>query len=163
MTLALLVLAVAMTVGAIIFGVTALVDHRDGGLRPADPDGRAVPLPTDRPLVEGDLERVRFDLAPRGYRMAQVDAALRRAAYDIGYKEELIRVLQAEVDALREGRLPDAEVLRQAREAAAEAPAAAEPPKDGKPPADSKPRPGPAADPATTLRDASGDPSATPR
>jgi DivIVA domain-containing protein len=117
-TQALLVLAVALTVGLIVFGITVLITGDDEGLRPAEPDGRAVPLPADRPLVEADLERVRFDTVPRGYRMAQVDAALRRAAYDVGYKDELARVLQAEVDALREGRFPDAEVLRRAREAA---------------------------------------------
>jgi hypothetical protein len=50
--------------------------------------------------------------------MAQVDQAIRRAAYDIGYKEELITVLEAEVTALRDGRTEDAEVLRKAREAA---------------------------------------------
>ena len=50
--------------------------------------------------------------------MAQVDQALRRAAYDIGYKDELIGVLEAEVTALREGRARDADVLRRAREAA---------------------------------------------
>jgi DivIVA domain-containing protein len=115
----LLLLAAALTVGAVMFGVAVLVSDGRHGLRRVEPDGRAVPLPADRPLVEPDLPRVRFDTAWRGYRMAQVDAALRRAAYDIGYKDELIKVLQAEIGALREGRFPDAEVLRRAREAAA--------------------------------------------
>jgi len=77
-----------------------------------------VPLPTSRPLTESDLDRVRFDTALRGYRMAQVDQALRRAAYDIGYKDELIGVLEAEVVALRAGRTADADALRQIRDAA---------------------------------------------
>ena len=51
--------------------------------------------------------------------MAQVDQAMRRAAYDIGYKSELIGVLEAEVAALREGRTEDADALRQAREQSA--------------------------------------------
>ena len=50
--------------------------------------------------------------------MAQVDQALRRVAYDIGYKTELIGVLEAEVAALREGRVTDADQLRRARESA---------------------------------------------
>src|SRR5207248_6770067 len=79
---------------------------------------RVIPLPTARPLTEADLGTLRFDFVARGYRMAQVDQALRRAAYDIGYKEELIGVLEAEVAALREGRLDEAEALRRAREAA---------------------------------------------
>jgi DivIVA domain-containing protein len=87
-----------------------------------EPDGGAVPLPVSRPLTEVDLTAVRFDTAVRGYRMAQVDQALRRAAYDLGYKEELINVLEAEVGALREGRAEDAEALRKARESAARPP-----------------------------------------
>jgi DivIVA domain-containing protein len=114
----LLLVVVALTVGAVVFGVTVLLTGGDGGLSPAEPDGGAVPLPATRPLAESDIARVRFDTAARGYRMAQVDQAMRRAAYDIGYKDELINVLEAEVDALRSGRLSDAEVLRRAREAA---------------------------------------------
>jgi DivIVA domain-containing protein len=113
-----LLLVVALTVGAVVFGVTVLVSGSDPGLDVAEPDGRAVPLPASRPLIEADVSGVRFDTAVRGYRMAQVDQALNRAAYDIGYKDELISVLQAEVTALREGRASDADVLRKAREAA---------------------------------------------
>lgn len=114
----LLLLVVALTVAAVVFGVTVLVSGGDPGLVPAEPDGRAVPLPGARPLQETDVSSVRFDTAVRGYRMAQVDQALRRAAYDIGYKDELIGVLEAEVVALREGRVADADSLRRAREAA---------------------------------------------
>ncbi|MEV0725410.1 DivIVA domain-containing protein [Micromonospora purpureochromogenes] len=122
----LLVLVIALTVAAVVFGVTVLVSGRDAGLAPAEPDGRAVPLPGSRPLREADVGEVRFDTALRGYRMAQVDQAMRRAAYDIGYKAELIGVLEAEVAALREGRLADADALRRAREeAAGDAPATA--------------------------------------
>ncbi|ROO51337.1 DivIVA domain-containing protein [Micromonospora sp. Llam0] len=114
----LLVLVAALTVAAVVFGVTVLVTGNDPGLVPVEPDGRAVPLPGTRPLLEHDVSQVRFDTALRGYRMAQVDQALRRAAYDIGYKDELIEVLQAEVAALREGRTEDADQLRLARNAA---------------------------------------------
>ncbi|MEU4782919.1 DivIVA domain-containing protein, partial [Micromonospora sp. NPDC023633] len=117
----LLLLVVALTVAAVVFGVTVLVSGRDPGLAPAEPDGRAVPLPAARPLRESDVGEVRFDTALRGYRMAQVDHAMRRAAYDIGYKSELIGVLEAEVAALREGRTADADALRRARERAAAA------------------------------------------
>jgi DivIVA domain-containing protein len=114
----LLVLIAAVVVGAIGFGVSLLITGDDPGIEGHEPDGRAVPLPSSRPLVEGDVGHVRFDTTLRGYRMAQVDAALRRAGYDIGYKEELIQVLEAEVKALREGRTEDADALRDAREAA---------------------------------------------
>jgi DivIVA domain-containing protein len=131
----LLLVVVALTVGAVVFGVTVLLTGGDGGLSPAEPDGRAVPLPGTRPLAESDVAGVRFDVAARGYRMAQVDQAMRRAAYDIGYKDELINVLEAEVEALRSGRFSDAEVLRRAREAAEAAtsggPAVPAPPEGG--------------------------------
>jgi DivIVA domain-containing protein len=114
----LLFIVVALVVAAIVFGVTVMVSGGDSGLTPVEPDGRALPLPSDRPLGEEDIVRTKFDTAFRGYRMAQVDQALQRAAYDIGYKGELIGVLEAEVLALREGRIGDADVLRRAREAA---------------------------------------------
>ena len=114
----LLFIVVALVVAAIVFGVTVMMGGGDPGLTPVEPDGRALPLPTDRPLGEEDVVRTKFDTALRGYRMSQVDQALQRAAYDIGYKGELIGVLEAEVTALREGRIADADVLRRAREAA---------------------------------------------
>lgn len=112
----LLVLAVVLVVAALVFGVVALISGEDPGMANAEPDERAVPLPTDRPLAESDLVDVRFDTGLRGYRMDQVDRALRRAAYDLGYKEEMIGVLEAEVTALREGRAEEAERLRRARQ-----------------------------------------------
>ena len=112
----LLVLVVAVIVAAVVLGVTVLVTGRDPGLVPAEPDGQARPLPGHRPLREADIPELRFDTATRGYRMAQVDQVLRRVAYDIGYKTELIGVLEAEVAALREGRVTDADQLRRARE-----------------------------------------------
>src|SRR5687767_4868161 len=121
----LLFVVVALVVAAIVFGVTVMVSGGDSGLTPVEPDGRAVPLPSDRPLGEEDVVATTFDTAFRGYRMSQVDQALQRAAYDIGYKGELIGVLEAEVAALREGRVEDADVLRRAREAAVAPPAAA--------------------------------------
>jgi len=122
----LLFVVVALVVAAIVFGVTVMVSGGDSGLTPVEPDGKSLPLPSDRPLGEEDVFRTRFDVAFRGYRMSQVDQALQRAAYDIGYKGELIGVLEAEVTALREGRTADADVLRRAREAAI-APPPAEP------------------------------------
>jgi DivIVA domain-containing protein len=114
----LLVLVVVLVIAGLVFGVITLLAGDDPGLAPVDPDGRARPLPNDRSLHENDLADVRFDVALRGYRMTQVDRVLRRTAYDLGYKDEMIAVLEAEVAALREGRLADAAVLREAREAA---------------------------------------------
>jgi DivIVA domain-containing protein len=113
-----LLLLLAVTVAVIAYLVVWVFTGNDDGLDPEEPDGRAVPLPGSRPLVESDISALRFDTVVRGYRMVQVDAALRRAAYDVGYKQELIDVLEAEVIALRDGRMDDAEALRQARDGA---------------------------------------------
>jgi DivIVA domain-containing protein len=120
----LLFIVVALVVATIVFGVTVMMGGGDSALAPVEPDGAALPLPSDRPLGEEDIIRTRFDTALRGYRMSQVDQALQRAAYDIGYKGELIGVLEAEVAALRDGRTGDADVLRRAREAAVAPPPA---------------------------------------
>jgi DivIVA domain-containing protein len=158
----LLFIVVALVVASILFGVTVMLSGSDPGLTPVEPDGRSVALPSDRPLGEEDIIRTRFDTAMRGYRMNQVDAALQRAAYDIGYKGELIGVLEAEVAALREGRLADADVLRKAREAALAPPPASSsdavpvPPPDDKvieltpdvPAVEPAPAPEPSAPPA---------------
>jgi DivIVA domain-containing protein len=122
----LLYVAAALVIAAIVFGVTVMLGGGDPGLTPTEPDGQAVPLPGDRPLGEEDLIHTKFDTAFRGYRMSQVDQALQRAAYDIGYKGELIGVLEAEVLALREGRMADADMLRRAREAALAPPVVAD-------------------------------------
>ncbi|WP_405427582.1 DivIVA domain-containing protein [Micromonospora sp. NBC_00617] len=158
----LLLLVVALTVAAVVFGVTVLVSGQDPGLAPTEPDSQAIPLPGTRPLRESDVGAVRFDTGLRGYRMAQVDQAMRRAAYDIGYKSELIGVLEAEVIALREGRTDDAEVLRQAREQAAGAvPGAttAESDADGSPAA-ALPAPSSSAADSDGVAPADGEPTA---
>ena len=127
----LLVLVVVLVLAGLIFGVIALLSGEDPGLGPVEPDGRALPLPASRSLAEADLKAVKFDTAIRGYRMTQVDRALRRTAYDIGYKDEMIAVLEAEVIALREGRTEDADLLRKAREAASDTTSAAGSPSPG--------------------------------
>jgi len=130
----LLLVVIALVIAAIVFGTVAVISGHDSGLAPAEPDSVARDLPSDRPLEEPDVQQLRFDTAVRGYRMDQVDRALARIAYDIGFKSEMLQALEAEVTALREGRLEDAEALRQARLAAlgrdAEASASTQPSAD---------------------------------
>jgi DivIVA domain-containing protein len=135
----LLILVVVLVVAALVFGVASMLTGDDPGLSQVDPDGRALPLPNNRSLAENDLKTVRFDVTLRGYRMSQVDRVLRRTAYDVGYKDEMIAVLEAEVAALRDGRSEDADLLRKAREAAANpaaAPVGTQPVEAGDLPAD---------------------------
>jgi DivIVA domain-containing protein len=113
-----LVSIIVLVIAALVFGVFALLSGDDPGLGVVEAD-HVVPLPGNRPLLERDVSALRFDTSLRGYRMVQVDRALRRAAYDIGYKDEMISVLEAEVAALRDGRTEEAELMRKAREDAA--------------------------------------------
>ncbi|MGA8114188.1 MAG: DivIVA domain-containing protein [Actinocatenispora sp.] len=116
----LLLLLVAFVAAGIVFGIIVLVTGRDRGLEPAEPDDRYRALPGDRPLLERDLAEMRFDTTVRGYRMAEVDRAVSRVSYDLGYKHELIAALEAEVEALRAGRTEEADLLRDRRQAARE-------------------------------------------
>lgn len=150
-----LVLVVVLVLAALVFGVITMLSGDDPGLSPVEPDGRARPLPNTRSLSEIDLKEVRFDLALRGYRMSQVDRVLRRTAYDLGYKDEMIAVLEAEVMALRDGRIEDAELLRKARESAANPTLAA--PLTDVIASDADPEPGDAND----AKDANGSADAT--
>ncbi|MDP3893531.1 DivIVA domain-containing protein [Nocardioides sp.] len=61
---------------------------------PAQHDRPDVVLPDDRPLGAEDLRRVRFPVALRGYRMADVDALLDRLAAE---REGGLRATDAEV------------------------------------------------------------------
>lgn len=66
----------------VLGGVAAVAAGRAGTLSEEAPDRAPVVLP-DGPLTGGDLRRVRFPLAVRGYRMADVDALLDRLAHQL--------------------------------------------------------------------------------
>ncbi|GAA0975909.1 hypothetical protein ENKNEFLB_03652 [Nocardioides aquaticus] len=75
MTWLLAVLAVLL-----LGGVAVVAAGRGGPLAPAGDDDPAPDVPASGPLTADDLRRVRFPLALRGYRMADVDALLDRLA-----------------------------------------------------------------------------------
>ena len=64
-------------------GVAVVASGRGGSMAPAYDDRPDLDLPPDRPLAAGDLRRVRFPLAVRGYRMSDVDALLARLATEL--------------------------------------------------------------------------------
>jgi DivIVA domain-containing protein len=66
----------------VLFGVGAAATGHLGGLAEAPADDAPDPLPAG-PLRPADLAAVRFPLAFRGYRMADVDAVLRRVAGEL--------------------------------------------------------------------------------
>lgn len=65
----------------LLLGAIAVVAAGKGAPLAEEYDDRPDALvPGDRPLGPGDLRRVRFSVALRGYRMSEVDALLARLA-----------------------------------------------------------------------------------
>ncbi|GAB3221601.1 hypothetical protein GCM10027447_07430 [Glycomyces halotolerans] len=67
----------------------------DSTLRDDSTEDEPIGLPADGPVEESDVGALRFDTGPRGYRTEQVDAALRRLAWEIGRRDERIAELEA--------------------------------------------------------------------
>ncbi len=86
----------------VVLLAAAVVAVRDEPLLAEAPPDRPEPrLPDDRALQADDLEDVRFDVAVRGYRMAQVDAVLERAAGELRDRDARLERAEAEVARLR--------------------------------------------------------------
>lgn len=75
---------VVLAMGAIAM----LAAGRGEPMAPAYDDRPDTRVPGDRPLTGVDLRAVRFPLAFRGYRMAEVDALLERLAAELDEREE---------------------------------------------------------------------------
>lgn len=86
---------------AVIGGVALLISGRwREGLPEVPPDaarpsGVAVELPVGS-LAPADLEQVRLEQAPRGYRMQDVDDLLDRLGREIEVRDEEIRRLRSQ-------------------------------------------------------------------
>jgi DivIVA domain-containing protein len=61
-------------------GVAVVAAGRGTPMSPAYDDAPDTLVPRDGPVTADDLRRIRFPLAFRGYRMAEVDALLNRLA-----------------------------------------------------------------------------------
>jgi len=61
-------------------GVAVVAAGRGQPMAPAYDDAPDSLVPADGPVTAEDLRRIRFPLAVRGYRMAEVDALLERLA-----------------------------------------------------------------------------------
>ena len=86
---------------AVIFAAAVVATRGGGELAEAPPDAGDLALP-DGPLRASDVEALRFPLAVRGYRMADVDAALQRLADELAARDRLI----ADLAEQGEGPLP---------------------------------------------------------
>ncbi len=86
----------------VVLFVAAAVAVRDEPLLvEAPPDRRELDLPPSRPLRADDLDRVRFGMVVRGYRMSEVDAVLDRLQGELRQRDERLERLEAELSALR--------------------------------------------------------------
>ncbi len=94
-----LVIALAVVVAAVTL---AVVSGGDGGALPdAPPERLRDTLPPDRPVGSADVERLRFPLVARGYRMADVDDALGRLGAELAERDARIADLESALDGAR--------------------------------------------------------------
>ncbi|WP_338896243.1 DivIVA domain-containing protein [Streptomyces sp. TG1A-60] len=88
-----LVVALAVVVAAVTLAVVG------GGDSAALPEAAGErfqdPLPADRPVNRADVEALRFPVAVRGYRMADVDDALGRLSAEIAERDARITDLES--------------------------------------------------------------------
>ncbi|MFG3203242.1 DivIVA domain-containing protein [Streptomyces sp. NPDC048192] len=88
-----LVVALAVVVAAVTLAVVG--GGGSGPLPEAAPERLRDPLPPDRPVDRADVESLRFPVAPRGYRMADVDDALGRLAAELAERDARIADLES--------------------------------------------------------------------
>jgi DivIVA domain-containing protein len=86
-----------------------------GHISPSHPDRPDPAVPDTGLLARGDVDKVRFSVGARGYRMDEVDDVLDRLAYEIDVRERRIAEL--------EGGDPSQQAESQVTHGAAEQPA----------------------------------------
>ncbi|MFD7625067.1 DivIVA domain-containing protein [Streptomyces sp. NPDC059851] len=95
-----LLIALVGVVAAVTLAVVS------GGSEPvlpeAEPDRVADALPESRPVVPADIDALRLPVAPRGYRMAEVDDVLERLAAELAERDARIAELTAATAAHRD-------------------------------------------------------------
>jgi len=88
-----LVVALAVVVAVVTLAVVG--GGENAPLPEAAPERLQDPLPADRPIDRADVETLRFPLAARGYRMADVDDALGRLAAELAERDARIDGLES--------------------------------------------------------------------
>ncbi|MGW7417108.1 DivIVA domain-containing protein [Streptomyces sp. NPDC054863] len=88
-----LLLAMVVVVAAVTLAVVGGGD--EGPLPEAAPDHLVDPLPLTRPVGRADIEALRLPLAPRGYRMADVDDVLGRVGAELAERDARIAELES--------------------------------------------------------------------
>jgi len=98
-----LVVALAVVVAAVTLAVVG--GGESAPLPQAVPERLDDPLPPDRPVDRADVEALRFPLAVRGYRMADVDDALGRLGAEISERDARIADLEDALAGARAARV----------------------------------------------------------
>ncbi|MFF3461495.1 DivIVA domain-containing protein [Streptomyces sp. NPDC001984] len=88
-----LVVALAVVVAAVTLAVVG--GGESAPLPEAAPERLRDQLPLDRPVGQADVESLRFPLAARGYRMADVDDALGRLGAELAERDARIADLES--------------------------------------------------------------------
>lgn len=112
----------AILVVLVMGGVAAVAAGRGAPMSEAYDDRPDALVPSGRPLAAGDLRRVRFPLAFRGYRMGEVDALLDRLAAQLEHDDPVAQPVAHPLDHDETGLVDDA-----GADHVPEAPAAPEP------------------------------------
>ncbi|MBT2530403.1 hypothetical protein J7E91_34930 [Streptomyces sp. ISL-99] len=91
-----LVVAMVVVVAAVTLAVVGGGGSDSGGVLPeAAPEHLVDPLPATRPVGRADVEALRLPLAPRGYRMGDVDDVLGRLGAELAERDARIAELEA--------------------------------------------------------------------
>ena len=98
---ALLYLVVMAAVAAVVYLFVALVFGRGEELAPLPPGATPTRLP-EQGVTGRDVRELRFQQALRGYKMSEVDWALRRLAGELDALRERVAELEGDLDADRD-------------------------------------------------------------
>ena len=91
-----LTILLLLAVLAVLFGAAALLTSDRPVLADAPPDAADTGLPTG-PVQPEDVAALRFSVAPRGYRMAEVDDVLDRLAAELADRDRRLSLWEATV------------------------------------------------------------------
>lgn len=98
----LIYLLVMVAVAAVIYLLASLVFGRGEELAPLAPGATPTTLPPEG-VTGDDVRALRFQQVVRGYRMSEVDWALRRLAGELDAARERVADLQAQLEARLDG------------------------------------------------------------
>jgi len=91
-------------VALILIGIAVAVANADAGMPEAPRDLADTGIPADRQLTPDDIDALRFSMAPRGYRMHEVDDAMARLRDELAARD-------AEIERLRNPSVDDPDEL----------------------------------------------------